>query len=77
METIKKVLNELYKAVDTEDALEAQDYVDNAIDLLSDDDTDYGNHMAHEELLGVISNLSGGAVEDCIYELEVMVSEIG
>lgn len=80
METIKRVLNELYKAVDAQDtpesASEVQGYVDYAIELLSDDTTDYGSHMVSEELLGVISNLTSGCIEDSIYELEVILNEL-
>jgi len=80
METIKRVLNELYKAVDAQSdpdtTSEVQGYVDYAIELLSDDSTDYGTHMVSEELLEVISNLESGLIEDCIYELEVIISEI-
>ena len=79
METLKKVLNELYTAVElneSENTSEAQEHVDEAIELLSLDDSDYGTHMVSEELLGIISNLVGGQVEDSIYELEVIISEI-
>jgi len=80
METIKRVLNELYKAVDaqsdTESASEVQGYVDYAIEMLSDDSTDYGSHMVSEELNEVITNLSSGSIEDSIYELEVILNEL-
>jgi hypothetical protein len=80
METIKRVLNELYKAVDAqsdaENASEVQGYVDYAIELLSDDEDDYGSHMVREELVGVVSNLTVTTIEDAIYELEVILNEL-
>jgi len=80
METITKVLNELYKGIDAqsdaEDNTAAQGCVDYAIELLSEDETEYGSHMVREELLGVISNLTISTIEDAIYELEVILNEL-
>ena len=80
METIKRVLGELYNAVDSaEDSISYRNSVLNAIELLSIDETDYENHMVSEELNGILLNLqdmSMSSVEDTIYELEVMINEI-
>lgn len=74
MESIKRALNELYKAVDDPSSLSK--CVEDAIELLCNEIEETGSQMASNELSDVIQLLGDKDIESAIYELEVMENEL-